>query len=104
MAPLGGVVRPRLWADLRSAPPAAASQTDLLTTQGDGAAYRYGLQLLHRQSSNTFDATAASKYIDTMSDRAENQATTALAAATGNPDPEIGLRAVSVLRGLVESV
>ena len=39
-----------------------------------------------------------------MGDRAENQATTALAAATGSIDPEIGLRAVSALRGLVETL
>jgi hypothetical protein len=76
----------------------------LATTQGGGAAYRYSLQLLHRQSSNIFDAKSASKYIDTMRDRADNQATTALAAATGSTDPEIGLRAVSVLRGLVETL
>jgi hypothetical protein len=39
-----------------------------------------------------------------MSDSADNQATTALAAATGSTDPEIGLRAVSALRGLVETL
>ena len=37
-----------------------------------------------------------------MGDPADSQATTALAAATGSTDPEIGLRAVSALRGLVE--
>ena len=61
-------------------------------------------QLLRQQSSKAFDAKSASKYLDTMRDGAENQATTALAAATGNTDPEIGLRAVSVLRGLVETL
>jgi hypothetical protein len=39
-----------------------------------------------------------------MSDTADNQAATALAAATGSTDPEIGLRAVSALRGLVETL
>jgi hypothetical protein len=37
-----------------------------------------------------------------MADPADNQATDALAEATGSDDPEIGLRAVSALRGLVE--
>jgi hypothetical protein len=37
-----------------------------------------------------------------MGDPPDSQATTALAAATGSNDPEIGLRAVSALRGLVE--
>jgi hypothetical protein len=37
-----------------------------------------------------------------MSDTADHKATTALAAATGSTDPEIGLRAVTALRGLVE--
>jgi hypothetical protein len=44
----------------------------------------------------------ASGYIAAMGKDADNQATTALAAATGSNDPEIGLRAVSALRGLVE--
>ena len=61
-------------------------------------------QLLRQQSSKAFDAKSASKYLDTLRDGAENQATTALAAATGNTDPEIGLRAVSVLRGMVETL
>jgi len=46
----------------------------------------------------------ASNYIDGMGEKADNQATTALAAATGSNDPEIGLRAVSALRGLVETL
>jgi hypothetical protein len=37
-----------------------------------------------------------------MGDPVDSQATTALAAATGSSDPEIGLRAVAALRGLVE--
>jgi hypothetical protein len=43
-----------------------------------------------------------SEYLDAVGDPADSQATTALAAATGSTDPEIGLRAVSALRGLVE--
>jgi hypothetical protein len=39
-----------------------------------------------------------------MSDRPDDQASTALAAATGSTNPEIGLRAVSALRGLVETL
>jgi hypothetical protein len=37
-----------------------------------------------------------------MGDPVDRQATDALAVATGSDDPEIGLRAVSALRGLVE--
>ena len=56
----------------------------------------------NRQSSKLIDTEMVSIYFDAMGDPADNQATTALAAATGSTDPEIGLRAVSALRGLVE--
>jgi hypothetical protein len=48
------------------------------------------------------DTQPLSKYLDAVGDPADSQATSALAAATGSTDPEIGLRAVSALRGLVE--
>jgi hypothetical protein len=49
-----------------------------------------------------FDGSLGSSYVDAMAEGAEHEAVTALAAATGDADPEIGLRAVSALRGLVE--
>jgi hypothetical protein len=50
------------------------------------------------------DTERASIYFDVMGDPADMEASTALAAATGSNDPEIGLRAVSALRGLVETL
>jgi hypothetical protein len=47
------------------------------------------------------DDEAASRYIDAMS---RTRGGEALAAATGSTDPEVGLRAVAALRGLLEVV
>jgi hypothetical protein len=46
------------------------------------------------------DYVSASSYLDDM-EEAEREVAT-LAAATGSRDPEIGLRAVAALRGLLE--
>jgi hypothetical protein len=46
----------------------------------------------------------ASSYLDDMEKPSGEEATTALAAATGSQDPEVGLAAVAALRGLLETV
>jgi hypothetical protein len=56
-----------------------------------------------RRSSRNLDPGASSSYLDGMEEATDRQAAT-LATATSSADPEVGLRAVAALRGLVEAL
>jgi hypothetical protein len=69
--------------------------------QAEDRRYRQGANGSARQEGLTGSPPMPSRYLDGMEKTADPEVAT-LAAATGSRDPEIGLRAVAALRGLVE--